>query len=179
MRFRQVSAWVSAALIAATLPLTASAEGISLGANIGSARVNGGDFEGSDTGWKAHIGSSYHQVFGGEIGYVDFGDLGGNGPKARAWAPAVTLGVPIGMASLYAKGGVAFADVDSTPISQEYKNNDPFYGVGLRIGMTHNPRGASLGFRAEYERYNFSQHDLNQAQRIDMAQAGLELLFGN
>ena len=47
-----------------------------------------------------------------------------------------------------------------------YKNEDPFFGVGLRFGMT-----PGLGFRAEYERYQFENED------IDMAQAGLELNF--
>ena len=173
MRFQHVSALiVSAALITAVLPRAASADGISLGANIGAARVNGGDFDGSDTGWKAHIGSSLGAIFGGEIGYVDFGKLGGDGPNARAWAPALTVGVPAGPTNIYAKRGVAFADIDRTPIRDEYRNNDPFFGVGLRINMTGNPRGNGLGFRAEYERYRLDHP-------IDMAQAGLELLFGN
>ncbi|MGH8481427.1 MAG: outer membrane beta-barrel protein [Nevskiaceae bacterium] len=156
----------SAALIAALLmPAAASAE-VTLGANLGSARVDGGDFEGSDTGWKIHLGSTFEQFLGGEIGYINFGNLGGDGPRAEAWTPAITAGFPIGMARLYGKGGVAFFDAEGTALTEEYKDNDPFFGVGLRVGLS-----PGLGFRAEYERYRFDTED------IDVAQAGLELNF--
>lgn len=157
----------SAVLIAVALPIS-SASAASLGANLGSARVNGGDFEGSDTGWKVHIGSSIYSAIGGEIGYVDFGRLGGgNGPRANAWTPAITIGVPLGVGQIYGKGGVAFADVEGSTIREEYKNEDPFFGVGLRFGVS-----PGLGFRAEYERYRF-----DTGEDVDMAQAGLELNF--
>lgn len=166
MRTMTAVAVLTAVIAAALLPRTAAAE-VSFGANLGSSRVNGGDFEGSDTGWKIHLGSSVGQTIGGEIGYVNFGSLGGgNGPKAEAWAPAVTLGFPLGLARIYGKGGVAFADVEGSALNEEYKNEDPFYGIGLRFGVS-----PGLGFRAEYERYQVGNEDL------DMAQAGLELNF--
>jgi len=166
MRLITITAACVALVAGALLPQAAAAE-VTLGANLGSARVDGGDFEGSDTGWKVHVGSSFAQFIGGEIGYVNFGKLGGgNGPRAEAWAPAITIGVPLGMARIYGKGGVAFADVEGSAVSEEYKNEDPFFGAGLRIGMT-----PGLGFRAEYERYQFENED------VDMAQAGLEFNF--
>lgn len=174
MRVITFTAVLAATMIAAALPLAAAAEGISLGANVGSARVNQGDFEGDDTGWKAHFGGSFTQIIGGEIGYVDFGHLGGNnGPRANAWTPAITVGLPLGMVNLYAKGGVAFADVEGSSVREEYKNNDPFYGVGMRVSLNPANRNSGLGLRAEYERYQFDRED------IDMMQAGIELLFGN
>jgi OmpA-OmpF porin, OOP family len=166
MRFVTATAVIAAALIAGTLPLAAAAAGVTIGGNVGSARTNGGDFDGSDTGWKVDIGSSYKEVIGGQVGYVNFGKLGGDGPEVDAWAPALTLGAPIGNARLYAKGGYAFAEESGTSVRDDAKHDDPFYGVGLSFGMT---RG--LGFRAEYERYTLSHED------IDMAQAGLELKF--
>lgn len=165
MRFTTATALIAATVIVATLPLAAAAE-VSLGANVGSARINEGDFEGSDTGYKLHVGTSFREIFGGEVGYVDFGKYGVEGTGASAWAPALLVGVPVGPVNLFAKGGVAFAEREGTSAREEYKNEDPFYGVGLRIGMD---RG--LGFRAEYERYQFDNADL------DMAQAGLELMF--
>ena len=165
MRFTTATA-VLATVIVATLPLAAAAD-FSVGANAGSARINEGDFEGNDTGYKLHIGGNFNQVIGGEIGYADFGKYGVEGSGANAFAPAVTLGVPIGMAALYAKGGVAFADFEGSSVQEEYKSTDPFYGVGVRIGMKN-----GLGFRAEYERYQFDFADL------DFAMAGLELRFG-
>lgn len=157
----------AAALLAAALMPAAAAAEFALGANLGSARVNGGDFEGSDTGWKIHLGSTFQQFIGGEIGYINFGELGGSGgPKAEAWTPAVTAGFPIGLARIYGKGGVAFFDAEGTSVSEEYSENDPFFGVGLRFGLS-----PGLGFRAEYERYRFDAED------VDVAQAGLELNF--
>src|SRR5690349_8959708 len=165
MRYTTSVAVCAAVLIAAALPVS-SASAASFGANIGSSRANGGDFEGSDTGWKVHLGSSISFI-GGEIGYVDFGRLGGgNGPRANAWTPAITLGVPLGVGQIYGKGGVAFADIQGSTLREEYKNEDPFFGVGMRFGLS-----PGLGFRAEYERYSFDNED------VDMAQAGLELNF--
>jgi len=166
MRAMTVAAVLVAAIAAVLLPTTAAA-GVTLGDNLGSARTESGDFEGSDTGWKVHLGSSFNQLIGGEIGYIDFGNLGGgNGPGAKAWTPAITVGVPLGMARIYGKGGVAFADVEGSAVNEEYKNEDPFFGVGLRIGVT-----PGLGFRAEYERYTIDNDD------VDMAQAGIEFNF--
>ena len=163
---RSTTALALAAMVAATLLPTVAAADASLGANFGSARVNGGNFEGSDTGYKLHAGVN-GALFGAEFGYVNFGQFGGSdGPDAQAWTPALTLGVPVGMARVYGKAGVAFFDVEGTAISEEYSDEDPFFGVGLRFGMT-----PGLGFRAEYERYQFDNED------VDMAQAGLELNF--
>jgi OOP family OmpA-OmpF porin len=163
---RSIKALVSAVLVAAALlPATAAAE-FTFGANLGSARANDGDFEGSDTGWKIHVGSTFQEVIGGEIGYIDFGNVGGDGPRANAWTPAITAGLRLGSTRFYGKGGIAFFDVEGTPVSEEYTDNDPFFGVGLRFGLN---RG--LGLRAEYERYRFDAED------IDVAQVGLELNF--
>lgn len=153
-------------LLLCTLPAVASAGGVTIGGNLGSARVNQGDFEGSDTGWKVSIGSSYREIIGGELGFVNFGQLGGHGPDAQAWAPAVSLGVPMGAARLYAKGGAAFAEVKGTSLREDSRNTDPFYGVGLSVAMAEH-----LGFRAEYERYTLER------EKVDMAMAGLEFRF--
>lgn len=163
---RSTTALAMATIVVAVLLPSVAAAGITVGANLGSARVNEGNFEGSDTGWKVHGGIS-GSVLGLEVGYVDFGSFGGgDGPRAKAWAPGLTLGLPLGMAKVYGKAGVAFFDVEGSAFTEEYSDEDPFYGIGLRFGMT-----PGLGFRAEYERYQFDNED------VDMAQAGLELNF--
>jgi hypothetical protein len=166
MRITTFLSVLAASLVVAAVPMTAAA-GVTLGANMGSARVNDGDFESDDTGWKAHIGGNVSDIIGAEIGYIDFGKHGVEGTGADAWAPALTLGVPVGLARLYAKGGVAFGEFEGTSIREEYKSEDPFYGAGLRIGMNQ-----GLGFRLEYERYQFDRAD------VDVAMAGLDLSFG-
>jgi hypothetical protein len=168
MRFTTATAVIAATVIAATLPMVAAAD-VTLGANLGSARLNSGDFEGDDTGWKVHAGLSFNEIVGAEVGYIDFGKYGVENRGANAITPALTLGVPIGMFNLYAKGGWAFADIEGMSVEEEAEssNQDPFYGAGMRVGMN---RG--LGLRVEYERYQFDAAD------IDMAMAGLELSFG-
>jgi hypothetical protein len=168
MRFTTATAVIAATVIAATLPIVAAAD-VTLGANVGSARLNEGDFEGDDTGWKVHAGLSFNEIVGAELGYVDFGKYGVENRGANAITPALTLGVPVGMLNLYAKGGYAFADIEGANAQEENRssNRDPFYGAGVRVGMN---RG--LGLRVEYERYAFDNAD------IDLAMAGLELSFG-
>lgn len=162
-----LAAVVVVAALAAALLSTAAAAEITLGANIGSARANGGDFDGTDTSWKIYVGSTFDEFIGGEIGYVSFENLGGgNGPKVRAFTPAVTLGVRFGLARVYAKGGVSFADVEGSAVSDEYEDDEPFFGLGARFKVT-----PGLGFRTEYERYTVANQD------VDIAQIGLELRF--
>lgn len=168
MRFITATAVIAATVVAATLPLAAAAD-VTIGANLGSARLNAGDFEGDDTGWKAHAGVSFNEIIGAEVGYIDFGKYGVENRGANAITPAITLGVPLGITNIYAKGGWAFADIEGLSVEEEAEseNQDPFYGAGIRVGMN---RG--LGLRVEYERYQFDRAD------IDVAMAGLELSFG-
>jgi hypothetical protein len=78
----------------------------------------------------------------------------------------VTVGVPLGLARVFGKFGVAFADVEGSALQDEYQNEDPFWGLGVRFGVA-----PGLGFRAEYERYTVGNDSL------DMAEAGIELRF--
>jgi len=169
----QLLTTLAAATLGVALP-AANAAPLSLGGSLGSARVNEGDFEGSDTGFKAFI-ESHGQLLGGEIQYVDFGKMSRdsnsiNGPgtiEPAVWAPSVSLGIPLGGVRLQGKAGIAFPEVDGENIGDEYKDNEGFYGVGLRAGGN-----MPLGFRIEYERFRLGGQDL------DLASAGLELRFG-
>jgi hypothetical protein len=161
---------IAAAVCAASVPLNAHA-GAAAGGSIGSARLNGGDFEGSDFGWKGYVGS-YGRILGGEVAYVNFGKLGGHdaAPEAQAYDAALLVGGPVGMAKLYGKAGVAFLDVEGYSVEQEVHDSERdtrfFYGAGVRLG---GDRG--LGARLEYERFRLASQD------EDMASAGLEFRF--
>lgn len=159
-------------VLAGAIPLSAHATG-ELGGSVGSSRVNQGDFQGNDTSYKFYLGGAYEDMIGGELGYVDFGKFGGNGPDAKAWTGAVTLGLPLfdGFMVPFAKGGGAWEDVggtNSTAVTSGYKDEKPFYGLGVRLGDT---RRMPLGVRIEYERYQF------RGQHVDMPSAGLEYRF--
>lgn len=142
------------------------------GGSLGSSRVNSGDFDGDDLGWKAFIGG-YGEVIGLEVGYVDFGNLGGgDGPEASAWTPALLVGIPLGVVQIYGKVGQAFYEVDRYSFGPfgsrpEVDGDETFYGVGVRAGPA-----AGLGFRVEYERFELERND------VDLISAGLELRFG-
>lgn len=160
--------YLAAAVIAAGLgtSLQASA-GIAVGGSIGASRVNGSDFDGNDTAFKGFIGG-YAPIVGVEAQYIDFGDLGGiRNPSATAWAPALIVGVPVGVVSIYGKVGQAFYTIDNATITgQDIENDKTFYGVGVRGGAE-----TGLGFRVEYERFEIENAD------VDLVSAGLEFRF--
>lgn len=157
---------MTAALLALTAVTSqAHAAGV-LGGSIASSRVNGGDFDGDDVGWKAFIGG-YGEIFGIEGQYVNFGNLGGpNNPEAHAWVPALVVGVPVGSVNIYGKIGQAFYTIDRTALTPEFDDEDIFYGVGVRAGADN-----GLGFRVEYERFKLFDAD------VDLVSAGLEFRF--
>ena len=84
MRIRTMAAAVMLMTMAGT---AAAAEmGGYLGASYGRASFDNDNFDGADDGYKIMAGG-YAGIIGGEIGYVNFGNLGGNsdGPDAKAW----------------------------------------------------------------------------------------------
>ena len=96
---RSTTALALAAVAAAMLLPSVAAADASLGANFGSARVNGGDFEGSDTGYKLHFGLN-GPLLGAEFGYVNFGQFGGNAANVfpLPGSPAIQRGVVLAAA---------------------------------------------------------------------------------
>jgi hypothetical protein len=159
-------------IFVAALPLSAHA-GSELGGSVGSARVNEGQFQGNDTSYKIFLGTAYQDIIGVEAGYNNFGKLGGgNGPDAKAWSAAGTLGAPylFDFITPYGKGGIAWEDVGGTngsAVTQGYKDRRGFYGLGVRFAKL----GSPLGIRVEYERFMFRD------QHLDLASAGLEFRF--
>ena len=145
-------------------PLSAKAES-GVGASYARARQSGGPFDGTGTGYKIFLGS-YGPIVGGEVAFVDFGKLGGDGPRAQAWASALTVGYPISYLTPYGKAGLAFSRVKGTSFTEEAKHYRFFYGLGLRLGGTQ-----GLGFRVEYERYRLD------SDHLDLISAGLEYRY--
>lgn len=171
MKSQLLSTLAAAALGVATT--AASAAPLAVGGSLGSSRANEGDFEGSDTGYKAFI-ESHGTILGGEVQYIDFGEMNGrrtdfgrSSIEPTVWAPSVSLGLPLGGVRLQGKAGIAFPEVEGQNIGDEYEDNEGFYGVGLRAG-----ENMPLGFRVEYERFRFGGQD------VDLASAGLEFHFG-
>ena len=145
-------------------PVAARAES-AIGGSYAKARQNGGPFDGMGTGYKIFVGS-YNTSFGGEFAFIDFGKLGGDGPRAQAWASALTLGFPISMVTPYGKVGLAFSRVKGTSFTEEAKHYRAYYGLGLRLGGVQ-----GLGLRVEYERYRLD------SDHLDLISAGLEYRY--
>lgn len=163
---------IAAAVILATMAGTAAAaeKGGYLGASYGRASFDHDDFDGSDDGYKI-VAGGYAGIIGGEVGYVNFGNLGGDsdGPDADAWTLALTAGIPLGeIARIYGKVGYAFAEVDGQSVTEEIDDDKDnlFYGAGLTFPIAQN-----FALKAEYERYEVGHGDL------DMASAGVEFRF--
>lgn len=167
MRIRTIAA---AALLASVAGTAGAAElGGFVGANYGRASFDNDDFDGSDDGYKIYAGG-YAGIIGGEVGYVNFGRLGGSdGPDTDAWTLAVTAGIPLGqIARVYGKVGYAFAEVDGENVTDEIDDDKDnlFYGAGVSL-----PIADRFALRGEYERYELAGEDL------DMISAGLEFRF--
>ena len=168
MRTKAIAAAVLLTMMAGTA--AAAEKGGYLGASYGRASFDNDDFDGSDDGYKIAAGG-YAGIIGGEVGYVNFGNLGGNsdGPDAKAWTLAVTAGIPLGeIARVYGKVGYAFAEVDGQSVTEEIDDDKDnlFYGAGVTF-----PIASNFALKAEYERYEVGNSDL------DMASAGLEFRF--
>lgn len=161
--------YLAAAAMAAGLVTSVQANaGVAIGGSIGASRVNGSDFDGNDTAFKGFVGG-YSNIVGVEAQYIDFGDLGGiRNPSATAWAPALIVGVPVGVVSIYGKAGQAFYKIEhgNTLTGADIEDDKTFYGVGVRGGSE-----TGLGFRVEYERFKLEDAD------VDLVSAGLEFRF--
>lgn len=156
----------------AQTPVANRGGSFTVGGSIGSVRANGGDFSGSDTGWKVFLGTTFKDVIGLEAQYLDFGDLRRTGlpssAQAHAYTGAVSAGIPLPWATPFAKLGYAFQDVEGESVRAELKDDEVFYGVGVRFG----PWTTHLALRLEYERFRFGKTDL------DLASLGLGFRFG-
>ena len=163
---------VSAALAAST---TARAQdsllyvGGSLGQ--GNSKVGQINFNKTDLGWKAIVGTRPVHWFGAELSYIDFGK-----PKetyALAQSSAKTTGaaayglfylpLPIPLTDVYAKAGLArlhttastystagnctVGNADCGLFAFDRKNTQPTYGVGAQVRL------GDLAARLEYEHF--------------------------
>jgi hypothetical protein len=158
--------WRFALALAALMTSAVAQAESALGGSFAWAHEGGGQFAGTGRGYKAFMGT-YVRSAGFEIGFVNFGDLGGgDGPHAQAWTSATTIGFPISAVEVYGKVGLALSRVSGTATSQEVNHHRLYYGGGLRFGGEK-----GLGVRAEYERFQLD------SDHLDLASVGLEYRF--
>jgi OOP family OmpA-OmpF porin len=165
-----------AAFSLASLPTLAADNGIYLGASVGQSglQVDDFDYDADATGYKLIAGWRFLDWLAVEGNYVDFGsgDDTVAGSRIETEADGVSLSavgfLPVGPVDLFARVGAIdwSADVSSPGFGRASDDGtDLTYGVGAQF------RVWSLSIRAEYERFDVSDADL------DMISVGVTWTF--
>ena len=152
------------------LALSARAEGLYLGGNVGGSNYRGDAIGGlatdrSGTGYKLYGGYSFNPYFGLETGYADLGHFSGDAGRLRArglFLDAVGS-YPLGYNfSVLGRVGVFTGRLrqqlnDSAPSGPSYDSGSGTsykLGAGLQYDL-----GKSIALRGEWERYRFNALD--------------------
>jgi OOP family OmpA-OmpF porin len=176
---RKAILFAAALLTLPVLPAVAADNGFYLGASIGQANlkiddlsdgVAADDFDADDMGFKLIVGMRPLDWLGLEAAYVNFGEPEDTvlGQKLQADGDGITafaVGfLPTGPVDLYAKLGIISWD---SKIGGTFDDDgtDLAYGVGAQF------RVLGLSIRAEYEKFDISDVDL------DMISVGLTYTF--
>jgi opacity protein-like surface antigen len=177
---RKAILFAAALLALPVLPAVAADNGFYLGGSVGQAGLKiddltdgalpNDDFDGDDTAWKLIAGFRPLDWLGLEAAYVNFGEPEDTvlGQKLKAKGDGISafaVGfLPTGPVDLYAKVGLISWD---SKIASGFDDSgtDLAYGVGAQF------RVLSLSIRAEYEKFDVSDVDL------DMISVGLTYTF--
>ena len=152
----------SLAAVAALLAGTVHAEGLYIGADVGSSHYKGGNVDGqgitdpSSTAVKLYGGYSFNPYLGVEAGYVDLGRFRSSAGRLKgngAFVDAVGT-LPLGNDfSALARVGVFNGKLDSDGIGSDRGTNIKV-GAGLQYDISK-----AVGVRAQWERYRFDALD--------------------
>jgi OOP family OmpA-OmpF porin len=109
-----------------------------------------------DQFWKAYGGGRFNNIFGLELGVMNFGKFSRGGGETDGWGADATLlaGLPIGANSaIFGKLGVVYArtEVSGTALDLSTGKERGFggrWGVGGQLGLTK-----EWALRADFDRY--------------------------
>lgn len=184
---------ITAALLSASIPFLAHAEGTYLGANIGSAKIKSSvdGFSSSDhnTGGKIYGGAQLTAPFGVELGYVNFGrsdknfnagvNTGSVSVKPSAVYAAATATAPINdRFSVFGKLGVTEnrakinATLNGVANNRTRNHTDALIGVGATYAVSK-----EVSAVAEYENFGKLAKDDNANIKGDLLSVGLRYQF--
>ena len=149
----------------------AAAPGPYFGGSYGQYRIDESGLKKNDALWKAFIGAQFNNWFGLEGSFVSFDRASSQSSsfETDGWTAAAVLSLPLGPNSaLYAKGGEYWWNAKSSfaGVSKNTDGNDPFWGGGIRFGLTD-----VICMRVEYERYKVS------TIHLDSVSVGLQASF--
>jgi len=142
--------------------------GLYLGGGIGFVSINDSDFDDDNNVPHGFVGWQITPNFGIEASYADFGDYGSDFAKidTDGVSLAATLRLPITERfAIFGKAGQFWweADFDAGNFSDNFDDNELFYGVGLSFEVTDN-----LDFRLAYDRLD-----------IDLGSSSIGSFFGD
>ena len=109
-----------------------------------------------DQAFKLYAGGRFSNIFGLEVGVMNFGKFYANGGEADGWGAdaALIAGIPIGSnTAIFGKLGVIYARTEisaTTPVISEGKERGfgGRWGVGAQVGLTK-----EWALRADFDRY--------------------------
>ena len=109
-----------------------------------------------DQAFKLYAGGRFSNIFGLEVGALNFGKFSANGGEADGWGAdaALIAGIPIGAnSSIFGKLGVIYARTETSAAvagisTGKERGFGGRWGVGGQIGLTK-----EWAIRADYDRY--------------------------
>lgn len=157
----------SAFLCVPAASIAGADSGFYVGGGVGSAATkvdsspNEPDFDESDTAYKIFGGYNIGFIplvdFAVEASYVDFGSPSDSNINVdvKGFDAFGLAGLSFGPFGVFAKAGAVKWDSDT--IDGSDSGTDPAYGVGVRFAI------ASFSVRAEYERFDLKQANIDMA----------------
>lgn len=145
-------------------PLTAAQAqkpGLYVGAEVGAYSIDESNLAENDRVLKAYVGGQFTNWFGVEGSWTDFNRVdnsAGNRFSADGAGVAAVFSLPMGSTStLFIKGGQFFWKANSVlgGTLGAGDGNDPFWGVGTKIGFNDH-----VAIRIEVERYDVAAINL-------------------
>jgi OOP family OmpA-OmpF porin len=132
-----------------------------VGLSFGESRLDVGCPSGfgcddKDQFWKLYGGGRFNNIFGLELGAMNFGKFSRGGGETDGWGADVALlaGVPIGANSaIFGKLGVVYARTEVSGVAPDLTTGKERgfggrWGVGGQLGVTKN-----WALRADFDRY--------------------------
>ena len=163
MRINKFCSLIGLSTVLLLGPLTAAQAqkpGLYVGAGVGAYSIDESDRSENDHVIKAYVGGQFTNWFGVEGSWTDFNrtDSGSNRFEADGKGLSVVFSLPIGPTStFFVKGGQYWWNSDSVlgGTLGASNGNDPFYGVGAKLGFNDH-----VAIRIEVERYDVASINL-------------------
>ena len=174
MRINKLCSLIGLSTVLLLGPLTAAhaqKPGLYVGAAAGAYSIDESSLKENDRVLKGYVGGQFTNWFGVEGSWTDFNRVnsGGDNFESDGAGLAAVFSLPIGpTSSLFVKGGQFWWKSNSVlgGTLGASSGNDPFWGVGAKIGFNNH-----LALRFELERYDMA--DVN----LYTLMGGLELKF--